>query len=64
MGAAKLYKYLDFNGGCRNSLRGRVAMTEKHDLLQTLVFRKFVGRWDANATELLNAFKILGYGKG
>lgn len=27
---------------CRNSLRGRAAMTDKRDLLLTLVFLKFV----------------------
>ena len=28
---------------CRNSLRGRAAMTDKRDLLLTLVFLKFIG---------------------
>ena len=28
---------------CRNSLRGRAAMTDKLDLLLTLVFLKFIG---------------------
>ena len=27
---------------CRNSLRGRAAMTDKRDLLLTLVFLKFI----------------------
>ena len=36
---------------CRNSLRGRAAMTDKRDLLLTLVFLKFIGerfkdQWD------------------
>ena len=51
---------------CRNSLRGRAAMTDKRDLLQTLVFfqtDEIKKRWDANEAELVNALNILGYGK-
>lgn len=39
---------------CRNQLRGRAAMTDKRDLLLTLVFLKFVGdRFEARKEEIL-----------
>lgn len=38
---------------CRNSLRGRAAMTDKRDLLLTLVFLKFMGdRFDAQKEKI------------
>ena len=41
--APKEERLEDILMACRNDLRGRAAMTDKRDLLLTLVFLKFIG---------------------
>ena len=46
---------------CRNSLRGRAAMTDKRDLLLTLVFLKFIGeRFKDQQDKIRKSFKEQG----
>lgn len=46
---------------CRNSLRGRAAMTDKRDLLLTLVFLKFIGeRFKEQQEKIREGFKEQG----
>ena len=46
---------------CRNSLRGRAAMTDKRDLLLTLVFLKFIGeRFKEQQEKIRKSFKEQG----
>ena len=46
---------------CRNSLRGRAAMTDKRDLLLTLVFLKFIGeRFKDQQEKIRKSFKEQG----
>lgn len=46
---------------CRNSLRGRAAMTDKRDMLLTLVFLKFIGeRFKDQQEKIRNNFKEQG----
>ena len=46
---------------CRNSLRGRAAMTDKRDLLLTLVFLKFIGeRFKEQQDKIRKNFKEQG----
>ncbi len=46
---------------CRNSLRGRAAMTDKRDLLLTLVFLKFIGeRFKDQQEKVRKSFKEQG----
>ncbi len=46
---------------CRNSLRGRAAMTDKRDLLLTLVFLKFIGeRFKDQREKIREGFKEQG----
>ena len=46
---------------CRNSLRGRAAMTDKRDLLLTLVFLKFIGeRFKDQQEKIREGFKEQG----
>ncbi len=46
---------------CRNNLRGRAAMTDKRDLLLTLVFFKFIGdRFSERQDEIRTEYKAKG----
>ena len=46
---------------CRNSLRGRAAMTDKRDMLLTLVFLKFIGeRFKDQQEKIRKSFKEQG----
>ncbi len=51
-------KLEDILFSCRDSLRGRASMTDKRDLLLTLVFLKFVfDRFDEQTERLREEFK-------
>lgn len=53
----KEVKLEDVLMSCRNSLRGKASMTDKRDLLLTLVFLKFIGdRFEVRRSEILKDF--------
>lgn len=53
----KEVKLEDVLMNCRNSLRGKASMTDKRDLLLTLVFFKFIGdRFEERRSEILEEY--------